>query len=288
MSLGQKILVTGAGGQLGMELREIASTECEWLFTDIEELDICSEVAVREFVKSHHVGVIINCAAYTNVDRAEQEQETAKRVNSDAVAILAKIAKEYDAKLIHISTDYIFGGEVHNTPIEEDAEPSPLGVYGDTKLMGEMAIVESGCRYVILRTAWLYSTHGRNFVKTIMKLISEREQIRVVNDQIGSPTYARDLALIIRDICSECIAVEGIYNYTNEGEVSWYDFAVAIAQICGSKCEVLPCTTAEYGAKAPRPAYSVLDKEKIKRVLLCDIPQWRVSLEECMKQMVQL
>lgn len=286
MSVGKRILVTGANGQLGRELREIASAE--WLFTDIEELDICSKVAVCDYVLANGVGTIVNCAAYTNVDRAEEVPEEAKRVNSDAVAMLAEVARECGAKLVHISTDYLFGGEVFNSPIGEDVEPKPLGVYGQTKLMGERAVIESGCRYVILRTAWLYSTYGANFVKTIMRLSAEREELRVVNDQIGTPTYARDLALVIRDICECGVEVEGIYNYTNEGAISWYDFASAIVEIAGHNCRVVPCTTAEYGAKAARPAYSVLDKQKIRGVIRRDIPYWRASLEECIKRMAQL
>ena len=286
MSVGKRILVTGANGQLGRELREIASAK--WLFTDIEELDICSKVAVRDYVLANGVGTIVNCAAYTNVDRAEEVPEEAKRVNGDAVAMLAEVARECGAKLVHISTDYIFGGKVFNSPIGEDVEPKPLGVYGQTKLMGERAVIESGCRYVILRTAWLYSTYGANFVKTIMRLSTEREELRVVNDQIGTPTYARDLAFVIRDICECGVEVEGIYNYTNEGAISWYDFASAIVEIAGRNCRVVPCTTVEYGAKAARPAYSVLDKQKIRGVIRRDIPHWRASLEECIKRMAQL
>lgn len=286
MSAGRRILVTGANGQLGEELRSVASAE--WLFTDVEELDICSKAAVRDFIVANNVGTIVNCAAYTNVDMAEEEPEVAERINGDAVAMLAELSKECDVRLIHISTDYLFGGEVFTAPIDEDTEPKPLGVYGRTKLMGERAVIESGCSYVILRTAWLYSTYGTNFVKTIMRLSSEREELRVVNDQIGTPTYARDLALVIRDICEECVDVEGIYNYTNEGAISWYDFACAIVEIAGHNCRVVPCTTAEYGAKAARPAYSVLDKQKIRGVIHRDIPAWRASLEECIKRMTQL
>lgn len=286
MSVGERILVTGANGQLGRELREVATAE--WLFTDIEELDICSKVAVHDFVLENGVGTIVNCAAYTNVDRAEEEPEMAKRVNSDAVAILAEVVRECGARLVHISTDYLFGGEVFSSPIGEDVEPKPLGVYGRTKLMAERAIIDSGCRYVILRTAWLYSPYGANFVKTIMRLSAEREELRVVNDQIGTPTYARDLALVIRDICECGVEVAGVYNYTNEGAISWYDFASAIVEIAGHNCRVIPCTTAEYGAKASRPAYSVLDKQKIRGVIHREIPHWRTSLEECIKRMAQL
>ena len=278
-----KVLVTGANGQLGSELRVIASAD--YLFTDIAELDICSEEAVAEFVERNSVDVIVNCAAYTNVDRAEEEEDVAERVNSTAVAILARVAKRRGARLIHISTDYVFGGERFETPIVETAEPSPLGVYGRTKLLGERAIEESGCKYAIIRTSWLYSTYGKNFVKTILHLASERDELRVVSDQIGSPTYARGLAEVIVRICEREEFDSGLYHYSNRGEISWYDFARAIVEIGGAECRVVPCTTAEYGAKAPRPAYSVLDTSKICNALRCEIPDWRVSLEECINKM---
>lgn len=285
MSAGRRILVTGANGQLGMELRGVASAE--WLFTDVDELDICSKESVRDFIVANNVGTIVNCAAYTNVDRAEDEPEVAKRINGDAVAMLAELSHECSVRLIHISTDYLFG-EGYTEPICEECKPTPRSVYGRTKLMGERAIIESGCRYVILRTAWLYSPYGTNFVKTIMRLSSERKELRVVNDQIGTPTYAHDLALVIRDICDSGVEVEGIYNYSNEGAISWYDFACAIVEIAGHSCRILPCTTTEYGAKAARPAYSVLDKTKIRGVIHREIPAWRASLEECIKRMAQL
>ena len=279
-----RVLVTGANGQLGSELRLVASAD--YIFTDIEELDICSEERVAEFVERNKIDTIINCAAYTNVECAEQEPEVAERVNTTAVAILAKVAKRHNARLIHVSTDYVFGGEEFNIPIAENAMPAPLGVYGRTKLLGERAIEESGCSYVIIRTSWLYSTYGKNFVKTILRLASEREELRVVSDQIGSPTYARDLAKVIAQICDSVTFEDGIYHYSNRGAISWYDFARAIVEIGGAKCRVSPCTTAEYGAKAPRPAYSVLDTSKICKALGCDIPQWRDSLAECIKKMM--
>ncbi|MBO7264014.1 MAG: dTDP-4-dehydrorhamnose reductase [Alistipes sp.] len=279
-----RVLVTGAKGQLGSELRVIASAD--YLFTDIEELDICSEEAVAEFVERNKIDMIVNCAAYTNVDRAEEECDVAERVNSSAVATLARVAKRNNARLIHISTDYVFGGEMFNAPIEEYVTTAPLGVYGRTKLLGERAIKESGCDYVIIRTSWLYSTYGKNFVKTIMRLASERDELRVVNDQIGSPTYAKDLAMVIVQICERRAFECGVYHYANRGEISWYDFARAIVEMCGAECRVVPCTTKEYGAKALRPAYSVLCTEKIRSSLGCEIPDWRVSLERCMKMML--
>lgn len=279
-----RVLVTGANGQLGSELRVIATAD--YLFTDVEELDICSEEDVSEWVERNDVDIIVNCAAYTNVERAEDDEAAAERVNSTAVAVLARVAKRTGVRLIHISTDYLFGGERFSAPIKEEQVPAPLGVYGKTKFMGERAIAESGCDYVIIRTSWLYSTYGNNFVKTILRLASERDELRVVSDQIGSPTYARDLANVIVEIC-ECEAFEGgVYHYSNRGEISWCDFACAIVEAVGADCRVVPCTTAEYGAKAPRPAYSVLDTSKICRALECDIPEWRVSLMECINKML--
>ena len=278
-----RVLVTGANGQLGSELRGIASAD--YLFTDIAELDITNEDAVIAFVERNEIDTIINCAAYTNVDRAEEEPEVAKSVNTTAVALLARVARRYKARLIHISTDYVFGGERFSVPIVESAAPAPLGVYGRTKLLGERAIEESGCDYIIIRTSWLYSTYGKNFVKTILRLAEERDELRVVNDQIGSPTYARDLARVIVQICEQKGFESGVYHYSNRGEISWYDFARAIVEIGGMDCRIKPCTTAEYGAKAPRPAYSVLDASKICNALRCEISDWRVSLAECINKM---
>ena len=279
-----RVLVTGANGQLGSELRDIASAD--YLFTDIEELDISNEGAVTEIVERNGIDTIINCAAYTNVDRAEEEPAVAESVNTTAVAVLARVAKRHNARLIHISTDYVFGGDSFDTPIKESATPAPLGVYGRTKFAGEMAIVESGCDYIIIRTSWLYSTYGKNFVKTILRLAVERDELRVVNDQIGSPTYAKDLARVIVQICDREGFESGVYHYSNRGEISWCDFARAIIEVGGAECRVVPCTTAEYGAKAPRPAYSVLDTSKIRSCLGCEISDWRVALTECINQML--
>lgn len=279
-----RVLVTGANGQLGSELRCVASAD--YLFTDIEELDICSLEAVAEYVERNGIDTIVNCAAYTNVDRAEEDRAAAERVNTVAVAILAEVARRNDARLIHISTDYVFGGEVFDAPIKESETPAPLGVYGETKYEGERAIRESGCDYVIIRTSWLYSAYGNNFVKTIMRLASERDVLRVVNDQIGSPTYAKDLAEAIVQICGREKFESGIYHYSNSGEISWCDFARAIVDIFGAECRVEACTTVEYGAKALRPAYSVLDTAKIRGALGCEIPEWRESLEKCINRML--
>lgn len=278
-----RVLVTGANGQLGSELGGIASAD--YLFTDVAELDITNEDAVIAFVERNEIDTIINCAAYTNVDMAEMEPAVAERVNTTAVALLARVARRYKARLIHISTDYVFGGERFSAPIAESAAPVPLGVYGRTKFLGERLIEESGCDYIIIRTSWLYSTYGKNFVKTILRLAAERDELRVVNDQIGSPTYARDLARVIVQICEQKGFESGVYHYSNRGEISWCDFARTIVEIGGMECCIKPCTTAEYGAKAPRPAYSVLDTSKICNALGGEIPEWRVSLEECINKM---
>ena len=282
------ILVTGSCGQLGRELR-IASGKSEdrYIFTDIIKaegldtvhLDMTDVAAVNEIVDREGVDEIVNCAAFTNVDAAEDYPGLAATLNTDAVAGLASVASRSGALLVHVSTDYVFGGQEFNNPITEDAPASPLGVYGRTKLAGEQAIIDSGCRYVIIRTAWLYSEFCKNFMKTMLSLFSSRPSVTVVSDQFGTPTYALDLAeAIIRVIESP---VEGLYHFTDEGRCSWYDFASEIAAISGTTCKVLPCTTAEYPTKAMRPAYSVLDKTRIKSTYGISIPSWQDSLRVC-------
>lgn len=275
------ILVTGGNGQLGSALR-LASAESNhcYVFTDVEELDITSAAAVEAFFEREKVDVVVNCAAYTAVDLAEENEAQADLINHRAVALLAEACKQQNATLIHISTDYIFSGEA-DAPYKEDAEPSPLGVYGRTKLLGERAIAESGCKHIILRTAWLYSGFGRNFFKTMQSLTATREEVRVVADQIGTPTYAGDLAAAITYIInSEQLGKCGIYHYTNEGVCSWYDFACEIARLSGhTACKVTPCTTEEYPTKAHRPRYSVLDKSKLIATFGLAIPEWRESLK---------
>lgn len=279
------ILVTGANGQLGRELRALPKTDAKYFFTDIEELDITQQGAISRYIEEHSIDVIINCAAYTNVSRAEEESERAELINHQAVAYLANAAKEANAVLIHISTDYVFGGNNVNTPISEDAPTTPLGVYGKTKLMGEEEVVGSGCRYIILRTSWLYSSYGNNFVKTILRLAHERETIDVVCDQVGTPTYAGDLAMVIKMIAeSDLRYKQDIYHFSNEGAISWYDFAQAIVELQGTKCGVRPCRSEEFDATTPRPHYSVLDKTKIKRTLGLSIPYWKESLKECLSK----
>lgn len=283
------ILITGANGQLGSELREAAPSHPQhrFIFTDLPELDITDASAVRRMVKEQGVQAIVNCAAYTQVDRAEDEEATADKINHLAVANLAQAAAESGALLVHISTDYVFGGQ-GNTPFTEQATPNPLGVYGRTKLAGEEAVRASGCRSVILRTAWLYSTYGGNFVKTMRRLMAEREELKVVFDQVGSPTYAADLAAAILHILHAPLPPEqcGTYHFTNEGVCSWYDFALAIRQLSGlSHCRVLPCRSWEFPAKVQRPAFSVLDKSAVKQTFGISIPHWHESLCGCIRKL---
>ena len=282
------ILVTGALGQLGSELRLVAAGASDnYIYTDVAELDITDRVAVNAFVEAHDVDAIINCAAFTDVDRAEDEPVLAERINAGAVANLAAAMAARGGLLVHISTDYVFGGESFNTPIQEDATGSPTGVYGLTKLHGEQAILDSGCRYIIIRTAWLYSEFGRNFVKTMLRLTSTRPQINVVFDQVGTPTYALDLARAIFKIVDGRLfeGHEGIYHYTDEGVCSWFDFARAIAALSGSSCSVQPCHSSEFPSKVRRPSYSVLDKTKIKASFGVSVPYWTDSLAECLSKM---
>lgn len=280
-----KILVTGSNGQLGNEMRRVATESCaehEFIFTDVAELDITDAGAVLEAAKG--VGAIINCAAYTNVDAAEDNEDIAHLINATASANLAAAAKAEGALLIHVSTDYVFGGD-GNTPRTEDLPTNPLGVYGRTKLAGEQAIIASGCRHIIIRTAWLYSVHGKNFVKTMLSLMATRPSLNVVFDQVGTPTYAGDLADVIGTIINTPAPAEGVYHYSNEGVCSWYDFAVAIGQLAGSPCAVAPCHSCEFPSKVTRPAFSVLDKTKIRTTFNLSIPHWHASLTHCIDKL---
>ncbi len=281
------ILVTGADGQLGRELRRLgAASPDRYVFTDVAELDITDREAVCRRVRDEHADIIVNCAAYTNVDRAEEDEATARRINRDAVANLAYAARECGATLVHVSTDYVFGGG-GNTPRTEETPTEPLGVYGRTKLEGEEAILASGCRYLIFRTACLYSEYGNNFLKTMLRLTAERETLDVVFDQVGSPTYAGDLALAIFSVIAsgQHVGNEGIYHFANEGVCSWYDFAVEIAAAAGhDACRINPCHSSEFPSKVTRPAYSVLDKTKVKRTFGLEIPHWRDSMLYCMQR----
>lgn len=282
------ILVTGANGQLGCEMQRLgAVSPNNYIFTDIAELDVTDAGAVLRAAEQTRAEAIVNCAAYTNVERAEEDEATADRLNRLAPANLAAAAAATGATLIHISTDYVFDGTAH-TPYTEQAPTAPLGVYGRTKLAGEQAVEASGCSYLILRTAWLYSAFGNNFLKTMLRLTAERESLNVVFDQIGTPTYAGDLALGIFSVIEgqQFRGHEGLYHFSNEGVSSWYDFAVEIAAAAGhDKCRIEPCHTAEYPSKAPRPAYSVLDKSKFKTTFGIEIPHWRESMLYCLKTM---
>lgn len=281
------ILVTGANGQLGNEMRRLgAVSPNNYIFTDVAELDITDANAVIAAVKENAIGIIVNCAAYTNVDKAESDEATAELINSTAVRNLAVAMKEVGGTLFHVSTDYVFGLD-GNTPRTEDMPVNPLGVYGRTKLNGELAIKESGCKALIFRTAWLYSEFGNNFLKTMMRLTAEREQLNVVFDQAGTPTYAGDLALAIFSIIEAGVyeGNEGIYHFSDEGVCSWYDFAVEIAAAAGNtNCRIIPCHSDEFPSPVTRPTYSVLDKTKIKNTFDIDIPHWRESMEYCIKR----
>ena len=284
------ILITGANGQLGRSLRRLGGVSPHnYLFTDVAELDITDAAAVLRTVEERRIDVIVNCAAYTDVERAEEDEPTAELLNHKAAGNLAAAAKATGATLFHVSTDYVFDGTAH-TPYTEDGTPSPLGAYGRTILAGERAVMASGCRYLIFRTAWLYSEYGNNFLKTMLRLTSERDTLQVVFDQIGTPTYAGDLALAIFSIIeSERYAGnEGVYHFTDEGVCSWYDFATEIAAAAGhDSCRIIPCHTSEFPTKAARPAYSVLDKTKIKTTFQMDIPHWRESMIYCLKQLAE-
>ena len=285
-----RVLITGANGQLGNEMRRLgAVSPNEYLFTDVAELDITDKAAVAEFVKSNNVEIIVNCAAYTNVDKAEDDEATAELINATAVRNLAEAVKAVDGTLFHVSTDYVFGLE-GNTPRTEDMPTNPLGVYGKTKLHGEQAIAEVGAKAIIIRTAWLYSEFGNNFLKTMLRLTAEKEELNVVFDQVGTPTYAGDLALAIFSIIEgeKYAGNEGIYHFSNEGVCSWYDFALEIATAAGhDNCKVLPCHSNEFPSKVTRPPFSVLDKTKIKNTFGIEIPHWRDSMLYCLQRLAK-
>ena len=285
------ILVTGANGQLGCCMRNAAKdSKDNYIFTDVAELDITDPEAVRKIVKDNDVKVIVNCAAYTNVDKAETDAAFAEKLNAEAVRNLADAIKGVDGTLIHISTDYVFGGDPYNTPCREEQTGTPTGVYGLTKLHGEQAIAESGCKALIFRTAWLYSEYGKNFVKTMLNLTSAKPELKVVFDQTGTPTYAQDLADAIHHIIETCRfeGNEGIYHYSNEGVCSWFDFTKAIASMAGNTgCDIQPCHSDEFPSPVRRPAYSVLDKTKFKHTFGLRVPYWTDSLKTCINNLKQ-
>lgn len=284
------VLVTGAAGQLGSEMRNLApGTGDRYVFTDVVDipdtvkLDITDIEAVRALCAAEGVEVIVNSAAYTNVDRAESDEALADLLNNKAVGNLAKVAAERGALLVHVSTDYVFGGN-SCIPYKEDAPTAPLGVYGKTKLAGEEAVKASGCKYLIFRTAWLYSPYGKNFVKTMMKLTAEKDTLKVVFDQVGSPTYAADLAAVIVKAIADGTHT-GIYHFSNEGVCSWFDFARAIRDLAGNKCDIAPCHSDEFPSPVRRPAFSVLDKTKVKADFDITVPHWYDSLKKCIDRL---
>lgn len=288
------ILVTGANGQLGNEVQLVSkqSKNDKYFFTDVcegyEKLDITDIDKIRSYVNEHDIQCIINCAAWTNVDKAETAGDIVETLNAKAPENLAKVMKERNGLLVHISTDYVFGGDPYNTPCREDQKGTPTGVYGLTKLHGEQKIQTTGCNYIILRTAWLYSEFGHNFVKTMLNLTSTKPQLKVVFDQTGTPTYAGDLADTIFDIIEnrKYEGHTGIYHFSNEGVCSWYDFTKMIALIAGNNnCDIEPCHSNEFPSPVTRPAYSVLDKTKIKETFGVKIPYWLDSLKKCMANM---
>lgn len=289
------ILVTGANGQLGNELRIVARGSLNrFVFTDVVDvpgqetvhLDITDLEAIRLLVKQEAIDVIVNCAAYTNVDKAETDAELAELLNAKAPQNLAVAMKEAGGLLVHISTDYVFGKEPYNTPCREDMVGTPTGVYGLTKLHGEQNIMVSGCRYVIIRTAWLYSEFGKNFVKTMLNLTATKPELKVVFDQVGTPTYAYDLAETIVKIIEN--PVEGIYHYSNEGVCSWFDFTKMIAEYSGqTQCNIQPCHSDEFPSPVKRPSFSVLDKTKIKETFGVSVPYWTDSLRKCIDNLLK-
>lgn len=292
------ILVTGANGQLGNEMQIVAKQSSDkYIFTDVcdgyENLDIADLEAIRKIVKENNVECVVNCAAWTNVDAAETAGEIVETLNATAPENLAKAMKEVNGILVHVSTDYVFGGDPYNTPCKENQKGTPTGVYGLTKLHGEQKIQATGCNYVILRTAWLYSEFGKNFVKTMLNLTATKPQLKVVFDQVGTPTYALDLARAISTIIEDykkedsiSYSKTGIYHFSNEGVCSWFDFTKMIAEYSSQiECDIQPCHSDEFPSPVTRPSYSVLDKTKIKETFGIKIPYWTDSLKACIKNL---
>jgi dTDP-4-dehydrorhamnose reductase len=282
----KKILITGANGQLGSELKVLSKdfSQFEWIFTDREELDLCDLENLTSELSKINPQFIINCAAHTAVDRAEAEIELSDVLNHQAVGIMAKWCQTNEAKFIHVSTDYVFDGTASN-PLTESASTGPINVYGQTKLAGEIACMRENPNAIILRTSWVYSSFGANFVKSMSRLMQERDSLSVVNDQIGSPTYAADLAKAIMTIITHQHWQAGIYHFSNEGEISWYEFALAIQEIGGFDCAISGIPSSAYPTPAKRPQYSLLDKSKIKNTFGVVVPGYRESLAECMELM---
>lgn len=279
-----KVLITGANGQLGNEMRVVAKqyTEVDFVFTDVEELNICNADEVDSFVKNLRPDYIVNCAAYTAVDKAETDIDLCRAINCDAVKNLGIAAQKYQSKIIHVSTDYVFDG-TSNIPYTETMPTNPQTIYGKTKLEGEKALLSVCNASFIIRTSWLYSSFGNNFVKTMLRLGNERDSLNVVFDQVGTPTYATELANAIWEIITSKKTDYGVYHFSNEGVCSWYDFTTAIFRLTNTNCQVFPIESSEYPTKTPRPFYSVLNKRKIKSTFAVSIPHWEVSLQKCLQ-----
>lgn len=288
-----KILVTGGNGQLGKELQELspAYSQFEFFFLTREDMPIDQFELVRNFFNTLKPAYCVNCAAYTAVDKAESEKDLAFQINGEAVGVLAAVCKEHNTRFIHISTDYVFNGE-GTYPYTENFPAGPINVYGASKLQGENEALQLNPDSIIIRTSWVYSSFGKNFVKTMMRLMNGKDEVKVINDQIGSPTYAADLAELILKIIANCQSQfsswkPGLYNFTNEGILSWYDFALAIKEITGSPCDVKPIPTSEYPTPAKRPAYSVLDKTKIQENFGIQLSDWKKSLRRCIEKIIK-
>ncbi|MBI5856017.1 MAG: dTDP-4-dehydrorhamnose reductase [Sphingobacteriales bacterium] len=281
-----RILITGANGQLGKELKKISPSypQFEYIFLSREDLPVHHFEMVRQYFKTYRPQYLINCAAYTAVDRAEQEKDLAFQINGEAVGVLAAVCKENNCRFIHISTDYVFDGAA-TTPYKEIFPPHPINVYGASKLEGEKQALQLNPDSIIIRTSWLYSEYGKNFARTMLRLMKEKKEINIVNDQMGSPTYAVDLAEAILQIISLQQWQPGIYNFSNEGIISWYDFALSIKELSGSSCKISPIPTSQYPTPAKRPMYSVLDKTKIQEIFGIKLKNWRECLAVCLKKL---
>jgi dTDP-4-dehydrorhamnose reductase len=282
-----KIIVTGSNGQLGSELKDLAPhyPGIDFVFFSRSELSIKDKAALQNIIHLHRPDYFINCAAYTAVDKAEEEREAAFEINGTAVGEIARLCRENNCRLIHISTDYVFNGTTAD-PLKESDAVDPVNAYGESKLLGEQLALQNDPQSIIIRTSWVYSAYGKNFVKTMLRLMKEKESIGVVNDQVGSPTYAADLARAILQIITSGKWVAGIYNFSNEGVISWFDFAVEIKKLTGASCIVNPITTDRFPTPARRPAYSVLDKAKIQRTLNIPLKNWKESLRTCLEKLM--
>ena len=286
------ILVTGSNGQLGSEIKDLVSNykNFDFFFMDLPALDICNSSQLDDFFKDKNINIVINCAAYTEVDKAEMDADIAEKVNATGVLNLVNALEKVNGKLIHISTDYVFDGNSF-LPYQESDEVNPIGIYGNTKRNGELAMINSNIDGIVIRTSWLYSTYGNNFVKTMLRLGNEKENLGVIFDQVGTPTYARDLAktcleILCRDSSVDISKNGSLYHYSNEGVTSWYDFAISIMELGGENCKVKPIQTKDYPTLAKRPHYSVLNKSKIKTDFKIEIPYWRDSLKDCIEKII--